>query len=357
MRADTYAHILSLGQIHLRHLSFSPEELCPVLLPRKSRDEKCASSSVLRLCLCHHLSLAVFHDQTSVSVLAFLAHSLKGKPLLHPVHPVSALGIDSHLSTRLFLPQLVIAPQGAQGHHLTVVSSLLGLVIHGEHTAVELVIITIELPCHLLSQEPGIDSLLPWMLMLSPVELPARIGSQFIIAGIGRIGKAERAAAHAVSQAQRLPFHQVAILVEEFGIKHTTDVRGRHLAVSEHIRLVPDGVTQEVAVVVHVYRHYLLRCVPCVCNHLAGQRPQRIIGQFTLHGRKLAREADCLSKALPCAYKQQKKQYTRRHHSSTLYPTIRLQQASITITPILLEAFLHIPKGIKRASFVSQSDV
>ena len=101
-------------------------------------------------------------------------------------------------------------------------------------------------------------------LITAPIELPARIGSQFIIAGIGRIGKAERAVAHAVSQAQRLPFHQIAILVEEFGIKHTADVRGRHLAVSEHIRLVPDGVAQEVAVVVHVYRHYLLRRVPCV---------------------------------------------------------------------------------------------
>ena len=69
-----------------------------------------------------------------------------------------------------------ISPHGAMSHIVVVLTRLLGFVIDGEDTAVELFIIAIVVLLGFLIDEPGCCHSAVRMLKMSPVKLPSGIG-------------------------------------------------------------------------------------------------------------------------------------------------------------------------------------
>ena len=124
------------------------------------------------------------------------------------------------------------------------------------------------------------------MFMLAPVKLPSRVCTQLIVASIGRVAETERTACHSIAQSQRLSLHQITVLVKQFCIQHTTDVRRTHFTFPQHISSIPDSITQEITGVVHVHRDYLLGCLLCIGGHLTDKKSQRVIVHLALHNRK-----------------------------------------------------------------------
>ncbi|MBQ7427614.1 MAG: hypothetical protein IJV20_10260 [Prevotella sp.] len=97
------------------------------------------------------------------------------------------------------------------------------------------------------------------MLRLSPVQLPAGICPQFVVTAIERVIELEESLSSPLLHLHNLPLHQVSVMVPQLGVEHAADLRGPVRVRLSRICREPDGVPQEIARVVHVHEHLLLR--------------------------------------------------------------------------------------------------
>ena len=126
------------------------------------------------------------------------------------------------------------------------------------------------------------------MLGDAPVELPARVGPQLVVAAIERVAEHERAMHLSALQLQLLPLHEVAVLVQQLGIEHAADAAGRPGVRAPHVSLVVDGVAQEVARVVHVHENLFLGNGLAELPEAVGpaiERGRSLLGKATADGQ------------------------------------------------------------------------
>ena len=148
---------------------------------------------------------------------------------------------------------------GFSGHQLSVLAFFLRFVINGKHTAVEFIVVAEEVVLQLFGVEPlvGVLSVLP--LIQSPVELPACVGPQFVIASIGIVVDDEVGVASSVGHFHQLALHEVSLLVVEFHVEYTANLGGLSVVGLGGVGREPYCVADEVAGVVEMDIHLLLR--------------------------------------------------------------------------------------------------
>ena len=144
------------------------------------------------------------------------------------------------------------------GHCFGVVAFCLGLVIDGEDTAVEFVVVAVEVVLHLSGNEPILGILSVSSLVLSPVELPPRVGSQLVVACVGIVVDDEVGVASSVGHFHQLALHEVAFLVVEFHVEYTANLGGLSVVGLCGVGREPYCVADEVAGVVEMDIYLLL---------------------------------------------------------------------------------------------------
>ncbi len=94
----------------------------------------------------------------------------------------------------------------------------------------------------------------------------------------------------AILDLEHLALHQVAVVIQQFGIKHTADIAWLARITSSYVGLVIYSVTQIIAIIVHVYIYMLLW--QCFAK---GLQPLSIFLQGTVLAKN-ASAADCQEK-------------------------------------------------------------
>ena len=97
------------------------------------------------------------------------------------------------------------------------------------------------------------------VLILAPVELPARIGPQFVESAIERIVETEGTVALPLGETDEVALNKVAVLVPQLGIEQAAQVGGAPRVAASHVRLEVERVAGKVTGVVHVDEDLLLR--------------------------------------------------------------------------------------------------
>ena len=199
--------------------------------------------------------------QHTVHVLAVGKGGFEGYPALQTLHQRAAFREERERGSGSRRVHAIVTQVGTLAHVQFTVAGRLRLVIHRERATVELFIVAEKLIAHGPVEEPVSVSQRMGMRIFAPVELPAGIGPQFIESavegGVGR--KPEETVALPAYHLQHLPLHQIAVVVEQFGIQNTAPVGGKPAPRLAQIGLEPDGVTQIIAGVVHVDVHLFLR--------------------------------------------------------------------------------------------------
>ena len=160
------------------------------------------------------------------------------------------------------------------------VTWLLRLVVHGKHAAVEFVIVAEEfllLPfgVETLAKEPGV-----LVLVQPPVELPSCVCPQLIEACIlYLVVQRKEPLPLSLVHLYEFALYQITVLPVEFHVEHSTHIRCAGCIRASGVGREPDGVTQLVACVVHVYIHLFLRNGPSkgslACSQLIVRREGR----------------------------------------------------------------------------------
>ena len=171
----------------------------------------------------------------------------------------SAHGIKGEVKLRTRNVILEVALQGTQGHIVAIDARLFWFVIDGKDARVEFIIVTEVFLGHSQRVEKFFLDIGVFMFILSPVKLPAGVCTQFVVSGIESVRQGEVSPAFPVLHLQYLSFYEIAVLVEEFYIQHSTDFAGQVAVGAASIDSIPNGVAQEVASVVHVYIYLFLR--------------------------------------------------------------------------------------------------
>ena len=214
-----------------------------------------------------------------------VARCLEGYAVGHAGHEVAAFGEELQLGLGRCLVNLRLSAQGAQGHLVDEVARLFRFVEDGEDAAVELLVVAVVFLGHALVVEPllGIDAM--GMLGDAPVELPARVGPQLVVAAIEGVGQYEGAMRLSALKLQLLALHEVAVLVQQLGIEDTADAARCACVCAAHVSLVVDGVAQKVAGVVRVNEDLFLR------NGLA-ELPEPVGPAFERGGSRLSKSTE-----------------------------------------------------------------
>ena len=139
------------------------------------------------------------------------------------------------------------------------VARLLRLVKDREDTAVELLVVDVILLRHPFIEEPLLGHLVVRMLRDTPVELPPRVGTQFVVASVERVLQDETAVSLTAMQLQLLPLHEITVLVQQLSIEHSAQTTRCAGVAATHIRLIIKGVAQEITGIVHVDEDLFLR--------------------------------------------------------------------------------------------------
>ena len=197
--------------------------------------------------------------QRSLQRLASLGGRLKGYATRHAGHQMPAFGIEGELRLWLRSTALEIAAQRTCRHIVVEIARFLGLVIDGEHTGIELFVVSVKLLGHPVVEKPILCKGGVFFLRKAPVQLPPRISPQLVETAVERVGQREVTVSATVLHLHELALHEEAVLVQEFHIQHTTHIRGGTFVSAASEDAVPDGVPKEIAGVVHVHEHLLLR--------------------------------------------------------------------------------------------------
>ena len=133
-------------------------------------------------------------------------------------------------------------------------------VINGEGAAVQFVIVAIESFFKLLVREPFSGYARMFVLEHAPVQLPSRIGTQFVETGIHAIFvQGEESVSAAVLNFNLLALQHITVVVPQFGIQDTAYVRRLVCVGLARVGLEPNGVSQHIGRVVHVQIDLFLR--------------------------------------------------------------------------------------------------
>ena len=189
----------------------------------------------------------------------FVAGRFEGYPVRHARHEIATLGKELQLRLGRRLVYLREAAQGAKRHLVEEVARLLGLVEDGKDAAIQLLVVLIVFPRHPLVEEPELGYLVVRVLRESPVELPARVGPQLVVAAVERVLQDEAPMHLAVLQFKLLALHEVAVLIEQLSVKHAAQPAWRPRIAAADVGLVINGIAQEITCVVHVDEDLFLR--------------------------------------------------------------------------------------------------
>ena len=185
-----------------------------------------------------------------------------------------------------------------------------------------------------LAQEPLLADAGILVLEAPPVQLPAGIGTEFIVASVVFLLQFEVAMSPSVDHLYELPFQEVPILVVEFHVQRAAQLRRPVIVGRTGIGGKPEGVAQEIARVVHVQIDLLLGNVLSETREAVheGREPrvglsvQRVLG---LRFRKEAAEqqeraCDVSSHKFMCnhRYSMRSESMRTRHPSSVCMPVV-----------------------------------
>ena len=139
-----------------------------------------STSAILCPTFLNQASSLAIESHCARQVLAICLVGLKGNPCPRTFHYHATLRVQVQDGWSLLHFRTEIAHVRTFRHVVAIDTWHLGFVIDGEDAAVKLLVVAIELLGHLLVEEP----LLGWpgvrMLILTPVQLPTCVGSQFI---------------------------------------------------------------------------------------------------------------------------------------------------------------------------------
>ena len=94
---------------------------------------------------------------------------------------------------------------------------------------------------------------------LSPVELPTGVGPKFEVSRIQSVWQGEKPAAPSVAHLHQLAFYEEPVVVPQLGVQHAADLARPTAVRPAGKRREPDRIAQEVASIVHLHEHLLLR--------------------------------------------------------------------------------------------------
>ena len=109
----------------------------------------------------------------------------------------------------------------AHGHVTCVVPRRERPVVDRENAAVEFVVVSVIFLLQFLGEEPLAGRLAVFVLVYAPVELPAGVGPQLVEAAVLYwIVERKEAVSTALLHLYHLAFHQIAVVVEQFGVEN-----------------------------------------------------------------------------------------------------------------------------------------
>ena len=181
---------LHVGQFLLAG-AFLPGELGGIFSVGCGCELHAAASALFGLGLGHLIACCVEDGECAFEMHPFVVIGLEGYPVGGACHEVSALGIEVEHGLWGAVVGLEVASQWAQRHVVLVFAWCLRFVIDGEDPAVEFLVVAIVFACHLLVEEPSLGIACVWVFILAPVELPACVGPQFVVASVECVGEAE----------------------------------------------------------------------------------------------------------------------------------------------------------------------
>ncbi len=229
-----------------------------VSLAALRREGERAATSLLDVCFGNNRTRALGHRHLAIQVKPLIACGFEGYPIRHTSHNVSTFGEELQPWFGRRLVYLRQATKRAKGHLVEEVAWLLRLIKNREDTAVEFFIVLIILLRHAFIKEPLLGDLVVRMLRDAPVELPARVGSQLVIASVECILQ-DKASMHlSVPQLELLSLYEVAVLIQQLRIKDSAQSARRACIATTHVCLVIYGISKEIARVVHVHEDLFL---------------------------------------------------------------------------------------------------
>ena len=181
---------LHVGQFLLAG-AFLPGELGGIFSVGCGCELHAAASALFGLGLGHLVACCVEDGECAFEMHPFVVIGLEGYPVGGACHEVSALGIEVEHGLGDAVVGLEVASQWTQRHVVLVFAWCLRFVIDGEDSAVEFLVVAIVFACHLLVEEPSLGIACVWVFILAPVELPACVGPQFVVASVECVGEAE----------------------------------------------------------------------------------------------------------------------------------------------------------------------
>ena len=206
------------------------------------------------------LRLFVSNGQDAFHLLAIRHGCFKGNTILHTSYQVAAFGKEREVEFALVRIVPELTAHHTQGHVASVVSWSERSVIDREDTTVKLVVVAEIFAFHLLVPEHETVAAGVFVLMFSPVQLPARISTKFVEAAVlNHIVQGEEAVTTSFAHLDELSLHQVSVVVQQFHIKHTTNLRRPVGIRLPRVGREPNGVALEIASVIEMDIHLFLR--------------------------------------------------------------------------------------------------
>ena len=256
---DGYAQLFDVFQLFAhREAAVRRREHGAILPAGLWREGEGPASALLRLGGGHQ-RVGAHQLQAAVACLAVLHRSLECHAAGQSLHHVSPLGIERELELRFVGVGLEITAQRTQCHVSCEHAFFLGFVVDGEHAAIEFLVVAEEVACHGLVVEVAFGVAAVWVFGLSPVQLPSGVGPQLEESRVEGVGQCEESAAPSVAHLHQLALHEESVVVPQFGIQHAADSARASAVGAPCVGREPEGVAQEVASVVHVHVHLLLR--------------------------------------------------------------------------------------------------
>ena len=191
-------------------------------------------------------------------MLAILTIGLEGHPIGHTCHKVAPLGEEGDHGLWRLVRALHESLQGAQGHALSVIACLLGLIVDGEDAAIEFLVVAIIVAGQFLVEEPILGILGVGMLVAAPVQLPPGVGSQFVVSAIEGVGQDKGPVALALLHFHLLSLYEVAVVVQQLDVEQAAQCRRTPVG-QVHVSLVIKRVAKVVTGIIEMNEHLFLR--------------------------------------------------------------------------------------------------
>ena len=201
---------------------------------------------------------AIAQRSAQVHRLAILVGKLKRHACRQTLHQLSALRIETAEQLLLrFAAHVLLRPLIYVLAH--VVTLVLRLAVYGEHAREQTVPLAEEVFRHLVVVEQV--AVVARIVSVADVEVqhPPRVGPQLIVARIERVLQHELPACMAVAaHDDALSLHYQSVGREQLHVEQSAHVGGLQVVSSQHVGLIPQCVTDEVARVVSMHIHFLL---------------------------------------------------------------------------------------------------